>query len=144
MSRVVTIFRHLFTNGSIGKLVSMPSKRFVGMSPGGIIRTLREEQGLSQRELADRVGHIDAAGVSKIETGATNLGRARARRFARALGVDPSLLLQPSLVQPTNQDLADRLESLETSVDLLTGNQERLIAALESLAAPGQQAGEHD
>lgn len=64
---------------------------------------------MSQRELAELVGHIDAAGVSKIETGVTKLGRVRATRFARALGVEVSQLLPPTEPQPTLQDVIDLL-----------------------------------
>lgn len=115
--------------------------RYGGRTPGEVIRIRREERGLTQRELAELVGQIDAAGVSKIETGVTRLGRARATRFARALAVPVSLLLPPVESQPTLREVVDRLESLRGAVQLLTSNQELLVALVEKLAEPGQQAG---
>lgn len=82
---------------------------------GAQIRRRREELGLTQRELAEKVGQIDAAGVSKIETGATKLGRARARRFARALQLEVTQLLPVSPPAATAQDVLDLLRSLEAS-----------------------------
>lgn len=115
-----------------------------GFTPGQIIRARREELGLTQAQLAERVGHIDAAGVSKIETGVTKLGRARATRFASALSVSVNLLLPLAEPTPTNRDLADRLELIASEIELLAGNQERLVEAIERLADPAQQVGEHE
>jgi len=114
-----------------------------GLPPGAVIRLKREQLGLNQRELAERVGHIDAAGVSKIETGTTKLGRARAKRFARALDLPISLLL-PLSPQPTIRDVLDRLEELSELVEVATGNQERLLALVEHLAEPARQADERE
>jgi len=114
-----------------------------GLPPGVLIRQKREQLGLNQRELAERVGHIDAAGISKIETGATKLGRARANRFARALDIPVSLLL-PLVPQPTLRDVLDRLQELQESVEIAAGNQERLLALVEHLAEPSRQADERE
>lgn len=121
-----------------------------GQPPGAVIRRLREERGWTQRELAERVGHIDAAGVSKIETGVTKLGKTRALRFARALDTQISQLLQPADPAPTLREIHGLLEEVATEVGDLIGNQERLaktveslISAVEHLASPEGQAGEH-
>lgn len=109
------------------------TKRRAKTAPGVLIRRWREEAGLTQRELAERVGQIDAAGVSKIETGATKLGRARARRFARALDKDPSQLLPVSEPSATSQDVLDLLESIEGE------RQIALQALADSLVSIGVQ-----
>lgn len=114
------------------------------LPPGGVIREVRERRGWTQRELADKVGHIDAAGVSKIETGVTKLGRARATRFARVLGVSLSLLLPPLETQPSLRSIQDRLESLEADVRLIVGNQERLLDLIAHRGELERQAGDHE
>ena len=65
------------------------------MTPGHRIRELRHERGWTQRELAKRVGNIDHSGVSNIELGRAQLGRARAARFADALSVPLEAIYDP-------------------------------------------------
>lgn len=113
------------------------------LSPGARIRELRRARGMTQKQLAELVGRIDAAGVSNIERGAAPLGLNRAQRFAEALGVSPSLLL-PSDPQPTIRDVLARLEGLEGLVALLVENQERSAALLEHLAERRSGVGESD
>lgn len=122
-----------------------------GTPVGQIIRRLREERGWPQAELARRVGNIDAAGVSKIETGVTKIGRVRATRFARALGVEPSLLLPSADPQPTLADVLERLGRLEVrlrglseKVSVMTGNQERLLALAEHLVDSEQRGADRE
>ena len=60
------------------------------MSPkrlGRVIKTLREEKGLSQKALAERVGVTDAY-ITMLETGVRkNPSLAVLQRLAKALGV---------------------------------------------------------
>ena len=64
------------------------------MSPGGMLKTLRELQELSQRELAELTG-INQSNISALETGARQMGRERSLLFARALKVHPAVILFP-------------------------------------------------
>ncbi|WP_454741338.1 helix-turn-helix domain-containing protein [Cupriavidus necator] len=59
---------------------------------GGAVRRLREEQGLSQRELGDRVG-LDRNHISRIELGSTNIALDTLEKIAAALGVSATDLL---------------------------------------------------
>ena len=65
------------------------------VSPGEMLRTLRELQEFSQSELAEISG-LSQSNVSAIETGARNMGRERALVLASALRVHPAVLLFPS------------------------------------------------
>lgn len=65
------------------------------VTPGEMLRTLRELQGLSQAELARRTG-LSQSNISALETGSRNMGRERALVLARALRVHPAVLLFPS------------------------------------------------
>ena len=66
------------------------------MSPkrlGRVIKTLREEKGLSQKALAERVGVTDAY-ITMLETGVRkNPSLAVLQRLAKALGVPVTELL---------------------------------------------------
>lgn len=65
------------------------------VTPGEMLRTLRELQGLSQSELAEQTG-LSQSNISALETGSRNMGRERALVLARALRVHPAVLLFPS------------------------------------------------
>lgn len=55
------------------------------------IKSERERLGLSQAELARRVGYTRAA-VNKIEKGERDIPRGKVVKFAQVLGVNPSYL----------------------------------------------------
>lgn len=65
------------------------------ITPGEMLRTLRELQEMSQSELAQATG-LSQSNISALETGARNMGRERALVLARALRVHPAVLLFPS------------------------------------------------
>lgn len=57
------------------------------------IKTLREQQGLSQNELARRVGYTSRTTIAKIESGKIDLPQSKIKAFAQALGTTPSDLM---------------------------------------------------
>jgi len=63
---------------------------------GRAIREVREERGLSEREVADAVRGISLAGLRAIEAGNArrSLDYARLIRLARALGIEPGALMR--------------------------------------------------
>ena len=77
-----------------------PAKRRVAVSVGDSVRIVRELQGLSQNELAQRTG-IPQATLSAIENGRVRLGVERAKVLARALKCHPGVLVFPGWVLPT-------------------------------------------
>lgn len=60
------------------------------------IRALREKQGLSQRELAERVGTTQSA-IARLEGGGISPSLTTLEKIAQALGAE----LQLSIVEPT-------------------------------------------
>ena len=68
------------------------AKNHIKMSPGDMLRVLRELQELSQRELAELTG-IAQSNISALETGAREMGRERALVLAKALKVHPAVIL---------------------------------------------------
>jgi transcriptional regulator with XRE-family HTH domain len=62
------------------------------MSPGEMVKTLRELKGWSQLELAEHTG-ISQANISAIENGRVEIGKQRAIAFAQALNVHPASIM---------------------------------------------------
>ncbi|MBI2829512.1 MAG: helix-turn-helix transcriptional regulator [Acidobacteria bacterium] len=77
-----------------------PAKKRVAVSVGESVRIVREFQGLSQNDLAQRTG-ISQATLSAIENNRVHLGVERAKVLARALKCHPSVLVFPGWVLPT-------------------------------------------
>ncbi len=57
------------------------------------IKFLREKTGLTQQELAERVGFKTASAVNKIELGLRDINQTKILAFANALGVSPGELM---------------------------------------------------
>lgn len=77
-----------------------PAKRRVAVSVGDSVRIVRELQGLSQNDLAQRTG-IPQATLSAIENDRVRLGVERAKVLARALKCHPGVLVFPGWELPT-------------------------------------------
>ena len=74
-----------------------PAKKRVAVSVGESVRIVRELQGLSQNQLAQRTG-IPQATLSAIENGRVRLGVERAKVLAKALKCHPAVLVFPGWV----------------------------------------------
>lgn len=57
------------------------------------IKNLRESKGLTQQELAEKVGFKTASAVNKIELGLRDINQSKILAFAQALGVSPGELM---------------------------------------------------
>lgn len=71
----------------------MKTKNPILIQLGRNVRTLREQLGLSQEELAFRSG-LDRTYVGGVERGERNIGVLNIVRVALALEVSPSMLVQ--------------------------------------------------
>jgi transcriptional regulator with XRE-family HTH domain len=71
-----------------------PSKKRLRLTQGEILRLIREKNGLSQNELAERTG-ITQSTLSSLENNRVSLGVGRAKALARVLGVHPAVLVFP-------------------------------------------------
>lgn len=60
------------------------------------IKYLREKAGMSQQELAEKVGFKTASAVNKIELGLRDINQTKIKAFADALNVTPSYLFDGS------------------------------------------------
>ena len=70
------------------------AKKRIAVSSGESVRIIRELQGLSQNQLAQRTG-IPQATLSAIENDRVRLGVERAKVLARALKCHPAVLVFP-------------------------------------------------
>ena len=71
-----------------------PAKKRITVSAGESVRIIRELQGLSQNQLAQRTG-IPQATLSAIDNDRVRLGVERAKVLARALRCHPAVLVFP-------------------------------------------------
>lgn len=69
----------------------------INITPGEMLKTLRELQGFSQKELSDITG-ISQSNISALESNIRNIGRERALVLAKALKVHPAVILFPNFV----------------------------------------------
>lgn len=63
------------------------------MKIGERIRKRREELGMSQAELAEKVGYTSRSSVAKVETDANGMSHSKIVKFADALATTPSYLM---------------------------------------------------
>lgn len=71
-----------------------PAKVNITITPGEMLKTLRELQALTQNQLAEETG-ISQSNISSMETNAKNIGKDRALILAKALKVHPAVILFP-------------------------------------------------
>ena len=64
------------------------------ITPGEMLKTLRELQELTQKELADETS-ISQSNISAMENNVSQIGRDRALALAKALKVHPAVILFP-------------------------------------------------
>lgn len=67
----------------------------VTLTPGEMLATLRQLQGLTQNELA-RLTDMTQANISSMESGRQQIGRERALVLAKALKVHPAVIMFPN------------------------------------------------
>lgn len=67
----------------------------ITMTPGEMLSTVRQLQGLTQNELARLTG-MSQANISNMESGRQQIGKDRALVLAKALKVHPAVLMFPN------------------------------------------------
>ena len=78
----------------INKKDFIKARVHVHLTPGEALKLLREQQGLTQVDLAKITG-ISQSNIAALEGNARKMGRERAIVFAKALKVHPAVLLFP-------------------------------------------------
>lgn len=86
------------------------------------IKCLRQKQGLSQQELAEKVGFKTASAVNKIELGLRDISQKKVIAFANALNVTPAYLSDWE---------SDELDITEGGEDMTQDEKKKLLNALK-------------
>lgn len=108
---------------------------------GDNILYMRKQLGLTQEELAQRVGYKSKSSINKIELGLNDIPRSKVVKFAEALGTTPARLMGYSLTvgERTNRSIAHNIQHHREQANLsqkqfadLLGVDEAVVADLES------------
>lgn len=100
------------------------------MNAGDVIKRRRKAMGLSQLELAEKLGYSDRSSIAKIESGKALLNEQKLEKFAKVLDIPMSELLGfdihslyksisdniPKIVQKTDEDNPINDDSFEMDV----------------------------
>ena len=83
------------------------------------IKQIRLERGLSQEELAAKMGYTSRSTIAKIESGKNDIPQAKIKAFADALSTTPSRLmgLDDETLQPANDANTDKILKLANSLN---------------------------
>ena len=73
------------------------------MAIGDRIRIRREELGLTQQQLADRLGYKSKSAINKIETGINDVAQKKIPAFAVALNTSIEYLMEMNDVEKSQQ-----------------------------------------
>lgn len=98
------------------------------MTIGYRIKILREENGLSQEELAKRLGYKSRTSIHKIEQDITDLPLSKVNEFSQALNTTPAYLMgwdekenkhekTPALTKKEKIDIGKDVERLISGLD---------------------------
>lgn len=96
---------------------------------GRRIKQKREKLGLSQEELAKRLGYKSRSTINKIELGINDIPQSKIKLFADVLETSPTYLLgydHPSLMQldlismPSENNIADNLKQIRNNLKMTT------------------------
>ncbi|MDE5764507.1 MAG: helix-turn-helix domain-containing protein [Ruminococcus sp.] len=79
---------------------------------GTLIRTRREELGMTQDELAEKIGYKSRSSINKIEKGGNDLPRSKITAFAKALDISPSLFIDESVKTENVESLIEKYSNI--------------------------------
>jgi len=79
---------------------------------GNKIRTLREIKGMSQMDLAYKLGYNSTGAISQIESGDRGMGKEKLINAARVLGIHPAILMSDKEFDKRHLKLFSNLTTL--------------------------------
>lgn len=95
------------------------------MGIGDNIRQRRCELGMSQHELAERMGYNSRSTINKIEVGVSDVSHTKILQFAEALNVSLDYLIGTTSISEEN---SKEVESKSNNRDIFTSNLRSLLA----------------
>jgi len=103
------------------------------------IRARREELGISQEELAKRMGYKSRSSINKIEKGENDIPQSKIVAFAQALRTTPEALMGWEQ-SPASDDLPDLTPKDEREIMHLMDDMKEKLMREEGLMFDGQPA----
>lgn len=95
------------------------------------IRNRRLALGLSQDELAKRMGYISRSSIAKIESGDNDIPQSKIEAFAKALDTTPSYLMGWNEEKPAdNSELSEIKKDFIAFIDTLDDQQVERVREL--------------
>jgi transcriptional regulator with XRE-family HTH domain len=95
---------------------------------GKNIADRRKELGLTQEELAERMGYKSKSTINKIELGINDIPQKKIVKFAEVLHTTPAILMGWDKVQQKNDELTDLVIRMRTDENFFS-----LIKGLDKL-----------
>lgn len=109
---------------------------------GAYIKERREALGMSQDELAEKMGYKSRSTIAKIEKGVNDVTQTNIVKFADILRTTPAFLMGWEKVQKNNDTIADIVIRMRTDeeflsvVEVLNGlDAEKLLGVKQMLSA---------
>ena len=96
------------------------------------IKWYRTQNGMSQSELAAKVGYADKTMISRIENGLVDLPQSKIEEFAKVFGIEPGVLMGWT---DTLQPLRERILQ-ESQEDIFTKRRSRTTPPVPSPGLP--------
>ena len=94
------------------------------------IKRLRTSHGMSQEDLAKKVGYEGRSAISKVENGDRDISQSMIAKYAEALGVTPTFLLYGEEETPADAFKQDgRVDEFVNLFSQLTDEQQMMIIA---------------
>ena len=110
------------------------------MKIGDRIKSRREELGLSQDELAQRLGYKSRSSINKIERDASGLPQTKIAAIATALRTTPSYIMGWEEMQKNNDIITDVVVKMRTDSDFFSIVECLMSLDAESLSIVKQMA----
>lgn len=98
---------------------------------GKRVKDRRRELGMSQLDLALKIGYKDKSSVAKIETGDRDLPRSKIVEIASALAVTPQYLLDWEQKKAATKRTAKQQEFIDLFNKLNAEQQKKIIAQMK-------------
>lgn len=104
---------------------------------GENLKKLRTSRGMSQEELATKLGYTNRSSINKIELGINDMPRSKIEEAAKVLNVSPLELFKNEPLEENTvleEIVDDRLKALEINYEKLNeANKMRLATYLQAL-----------
>lgn len=113
------------------------------MTLGKTIRTLRKEHGMTQDELAEKLGYKNRSTIANIETGRQDIPRAVILKLAQIFDVPISELMDIDLTITDTSDLSDEELHLITMYRRLDSYRKALVRLAAGEETNKKESGPH-